>query len=152
MASRGPDSAPSRPPNVATSVGWQLGDDEKARGCAAGSAKPCRGFTPAQRIAREERTERGEVAPLCRAINHDDRRDHVARLPAHLPREEGNDSGLDVQAAEQLLGIYEHGLDFDDEQNALDRVVGEKIDPPTIAVPIEAHLASHAPPVLLQAM
>src|SRR5688500_18402053 len=123
MAPRSPDSAPSRPPNVATSVGWQLGEHESARGCAAGSAKPCRRFTPAQRIAREERTERGAVAPCCRAINHDDRRDHAARLPAPPPREEGNDSGLDVQAAEQRLGIYEQGLDFDDEQNALDRVV-----------------------------
>ena len=92
------------------------------------------------------------MTPLCRAIDHEDRRNHVARLPAHRSRDEGNDSSLDVETAEQSLGVHEHGLDFDNEHDALDRVVGEKIDPPTIAVPIKAHLASDDPSVLLQAI
>ncbi len=76
----------------------------------------------------------------------------MARLPADPAGHAWTDASLHVQATEQRLGIHEHGLDLDDEQNALHQVEGKNVDSPTVPVSIEAHLASDGPPAFLQAI
>jgi hypothetical protein len=54
-------------------------------------------------------------------------------------------ANLDVERAERLLRIHEHGLHFHDQNDALCGMPREEVDSPAISVVVEAHLAPDVP-------
>jgi hypothetical protein len=57
---------------------------------------------------------------------------------------------LDVQATKELLHVDEDRLDLDDQEKAGWRVERQEIDPPALAIPIEAQFRSYQPSEAVQ--
>ncbi|MGH2368684.1 MAG: hypothetical protein ACRDI2_10825 [Chloroflexota bacterium] len=150
MRGRATDSPPSSPPNVAPSVGWQLGEGQDAAWSSERAPKPRGNVAPTERVPREQCTQTAQVTALRGAIEQDDRRHNEARVPTDIAGDVRSDARLDVETAEKRLGVNERCLDLYDEQNALDRVIRQQVNPSAVPIPIEADLAPHNPAELLK--
>jgi len=104
----------------------------------------------AQDVPREEGRQGVDVPAGGRSVADDQRGYRDTGPPAEVARGMRRDSSLDIQATEQRLGIHDGGLDLDHEQHSVHRVICQQIDPPSIAVSVEADFAAHDPAEFLE--
>jgi len=147
----GSHTPPAGAPKVPGRDIWHLREEQTA---AAARRWPTQ---PRAQLATAEAKRREQCAVLLDAPTRgrrrgDDQDRHDGRGPAaELPRHERRNSDLDVETSEQRLKVPQDRLDLDDEQHVRRGVVGQEIDPPTVAVPVEADLGSNQPAPRLEA-
>ena len=72
--------------------------------------------------------------------------DRGGLVPASLGREPSCEPHLHVEAPERLLEVADRAFHLDHEHHPDQRMHGEDVDPPAIAVSVEAHLDARRPP------
>lgn len=81
-----------------------------------------------------------QSSPCGAAFLHQQHRNRRHGLPAALFGDPRSNPTLHVKPAEHLLSVRQPRLDLNDEQNPRHGVKGKHVDPPSIAVDVEAHL------------
>lgn len=92
----------------------------------------------------------GDPSPIRAVFCDDQALDDTRWRPAEAPCDLSGEADLDVERTEQTLQIGDPRLDLDDQDAARRRVEREQIDPPAVAIDVEAHLGMDEPAIALE--
>lgn len=96
--------------------------------------------------AEEARVLR-DPSPVRSPFGNHQRRHHGTGWPPDLAGESWCESNLHVQVPEEALDVDDDRLDLDHKERLPPRIVGKKVHPSALAIPIEADFWSRLPPV-----
>jgi hypothetical protein len=110
-----------------------------------GSRSP-RPNSPASNVEPcEQRNVIGNATPGGAALGDDQARNDVRRAPAAALRKHHGDSQLYVAPAEQIADVPQAGLDLGDVEDCGRRMERQQVDPPAVAVVVEARFGPDLP-------
>jgi hypothetical protein len=124
---------------------WQPYEQEQAAGARTRPAEPGAGAAATMGEAAEQSRVTFDLPALGPILENDECRNRGVCHPAQVTRDQWREPRLHIEAAERILHVAQGGLDFDDQQDALDGLEGQDVVSSPISEMIEADLHSNEP-------
>jgi len=129
---------------------WHLDEQQHPFGSAVRNSEPCLGGSAAKLEPGEQVSVSVDTAPIRAAGSHDQNGYRHGSSPTQRPCDANGEPTFDVKQTERILYVGDDGLDLDDRERSGRGMPGEDVDPPAVAIAVEAHFRLGQPAAVAQ--